>query len=369
MCNAGRGSTLGAAGTVQCDACLCSEPSGVRTAVCGVMHVRNPARLCLAMAVNFRAERPPYERPLVLQGDGADAFARACDLPMCLNSELVCKRAQRQWLRWTERLERAARVTAAATSAPVQSESSPAKRTCVDSGAVQLGASDARTAADDGDDRDDTDDDGDDDDDGDGGDDDEADDGDGTNDTVGVVGLAASGAVCCVSSSGGTLLKHDGRVGHAGVPAGACAAASLDAGGACGAVASGCGEGLMLFDYCARVRSECVATGDTHSASEAVLRAYRERVRAAQWRLPEEAGHVVLLRAPAGGGSADGDAVEACFAHSTRAMAFGVLSVSPSGASSGSADRPSVSVTRCAAGRRDDGQLPSMSITVVRVRP
>ena len=71
--NAGRGSVLTAAGTVEMDAAVMTGEKPAAGAVAGVQGVRNPIRLARMVM-----ERTPH---VMLTGKGADDFARECALP------------------------------------------------------------------------------------------------------------------------------------------------------------------------------------------------------------------------------------------------------------------------------------------------
>jgi beta-aspartyl-peptidase (threonine type) len=87
--NAGTGSTLTAAGDVECDASIMDGETLRCGAVAVVKDVRNP--VSLARAVMERTEH------VLLAGPGASAFARAAGVPVHDNALLVTARQRARW--------------------------------------------------------------------------------------------------------------------------------------------------------------------------------------------------------------------------------------------------------------------------------
>jgi beta-aspartyl-peptidase (threonine type) len=87
--NAGRGSCLTSAGTVEMDASV-MDGCGVRAGAAAVVTaVRNPVRLARAILDDGRH--------VLLAGPQADAFARAHGLDTCAPSDLVTERQRKRW--------------------------------------------------------------------------------------------------------------------------------------------------------------------------------------------------------------------------------------------------------------------------------
>lgn len=92
--NAGVGSCLTSAGTVEMDAAV-MDGAGLRAgAVAAVRTVRNPIRLARAVMDDGRH--------VLLAGAGADTFAAACGVPTCEPQELITARQLRRWQQWHE---------------------------------------------------------------------------------------------------------------------------------------------------------------------------------------------------------------------------------------------------------------------------
>jgi beta-aspartyl-peptidase (threonine type) len=87
--NAGRGSVLSDAGTVEMDASIMDGDRLDCGAVGAVTRVPNPVSLARRVLEDGRH--------VLLVGEGAEAFARAVGIPACAIAELVTERQQRRW--------------------------------------------------------------------------------------------------------------------------------------------------------------------------------------------------------------------------------------------------------------------------------
>lgn len=97
--DAGTGSVLTSAGTVELDAALMDGRTLKYGAVANVRRLRNPISLA----------RQVLEGPATfLAGEGAEQFAVACGLPLCDNHELIIARERQRWERWQAGQTRAA---------------------------------------------------------------------------------------------------------------------------------------------------------------------------------------------------------------------------------------------------------------------
>ena len=106
--NAGVGSCLTSAGTVEMDAAV-MDGAGLRAgAVAAVRTVRNPVRLARAVMDDGRH--------VLLAGAGADIFAATCGVPTCAPQELITERQLRRWQQWHDQLTPAASGTVGAAA-------------------------------------------------------------------------------------------------------------------------------------------------------------------------------------------------------------------------------------------------------------
>jgi beta-aspartyl-peptidase (threonine type) len=87
--NAGRGSVLTSAGTVEMDASIMDGDRLDCGAVGAVRRVRNPISLARRVLDDGRH--------VLLVAEGAEAFARAAGIPACAPEELVTERQRRRW--------------------------------------------------------------------------------------------------------------------------------------------------------------------------------------------------------------------------------------------------------------------------------
>lgn len=92
--NAGVGSCLTAAGTVEMDASIMDGATLAGAGVGVVTTVANPIRLAHAVLVDGRHA--------LLAGAGADAFARRCGLPPVAPESLVTERQRQRWQAWEQ---------------------------------------------------------------------------------------------------------------------------------------------------------------------------------------------------------------------------------------------------------------------------
>ncbi len=89
--DAGTGSVLTSAGTVELDAAVMDGSTLRYGAVAGLRRIRNPITLA----------RYVFEGPAtMLVGPGAEAFAETVGLPLCDNEELIVERERQLWLQW-----------------------------------------------------------------------------------------------------------------------------------------------------------------------------------------------------------------------------------------------------------------------------
>jgi L-asparaginase / beta-aspartyl-peptidase len=149
--DAGTGSVLTSAGTVELDAALMDGRTLRYGAVANLRRVRNPITLA----------RRVLEGPATfLAGEGAEQFAVAAGLALCENAELIVARERELWERW-----RAGKTTEAREGAP-EPGAQPASAQAV-----------------------------------------------GGHDTVGAIALDGAGNLVAANSTGGTPFKLPGRIG------------------------------------------------------------------------------------------------------------------------------------------------------------
>ncbi|WP_322820861.1 isoaspartyl peptidase/L-asparaginase [Chloroflexus sp.] len=89
--DAGTGSVLTSAGTVELDAALMDGRTLRYGAVAGLQRIRNPITLARHV-LNGPAT--------MLVGPGAEAFAATVGMPFCDNAELIVERERQLWLAW-----------------------------------------------------------------------------------------------------------------------------------------------------------------------------------------------------------------------------------------------------------------------------
>lgn len=102
--NTGRGSELNIAGTAECDALMVLQSEyRVQAAVGALPHIANPVCLCHHLvSMQLTMHDTPTSVPLFVAGPGAYARAREIGLP---HVELETPRARNAWRRWTEYLQ------------------------------------------------------------------------------------------------------------------------------------------------------------------------------------------------------------------------------------------------------------------------
>ncbi|MFV9507224.1 MAG: isoaspartyl peptidase/L-asparaginase family protein [Oscillochloridaceae bacterium umkhey_bin13] len=89
--DAGTGSVLTSAGTVELDAVLMDGATLRYGAVANLRHIRNPISLA----------RRVLEGPATfLAGEGAEAFATSVGIPLCNNEALIVERERKRWEAW-----------------------------------------------------------------------------------------------------------------------------------------------------------------------------------------------------------------------------------------------------------------------------
>jgi len=92
--DAGTGSVLTSAGTVELDAALMDGRTLRYGAVAGLRRIRNPITLA-----RYVLQGPAT----MLVGTGAEEFAATVGIPLCENAELIVERERRLWLEWKEK--------------------------------------------------------------------------------------------------------------------------------------------------------------------------------------------------------------------------------------------------------------------------
>ncbi|EGD73146.1 hypothetical protein PTSG_12219 [Salpingoeca rosetta] len=171
--SAGRGSNPTVSERIELESCVMTDTQELGCVTC-VTECRNPCRLAMAILREAQHERLLGRRPpRILTGAGADRFAHRCGLGDAhAQSYLLTGRRLAACRKWKAVLQQAENLT---------------KRAKTD-------ATTTSTSTCDGDDQ------------------------DSVRDTVGLVAVHTSGAIIAIVSSGGHILKDDGRVGLAGVP-------------------------------------------------------------------------------------------------------------------------------------------------------
>ncbi|NTU85323.1 MAG: peptidase T [Chloroflexales bacterium] len=213
--DAGTGSVLTSAGTVELDAAMMDGRTLRYGAVANLRRVRNPITL---------ARRIMDGPGTFLAGEGAEQFALAVGLPLCENDALVVERERGLWEAW-----RAGQVAAPQYGAPVGSQ-----------GPDQQPSAHAV----------------------------------GGRDTVGAIALDSSGNLVVANSTGGTPFKLPGRIGD--TPMVGCGLYADDFTG--GAVCSGWGESIVRVAL-ARRAVELLERGlPPQSAAEVAIRNLARRV-------------------------------------------------------------------------------------------
>ncbi|OSD06872.1 N-terminal nucleophile aminohydrolase [Trametes coccinea BRFM310] len=319
--NAGYGSNLTMAGTVECDASLMDGRTGDFGAVGAVSGVKNPIRLShsvlqYAGAPDPLGRIPPLYVTLIrlecgnlfwvrmLVSTGAQDFARTRDMA-CPPESLVSSRAQREWEKWNTALE-------VARSAPVRSDPhtpspSTAHRPRTD------GLYDKQ-------------------------------------DTVGAIALDAEGNLAAGVSSGGLLLKHPGRVGEAALYGAGCWATNEVA-----CSVSGAGEYIMRLSLARAVCEAVEAAGDaedTHSILNRILGEQFRKLCLARGETSPQAGILLMVKEC----NADGEFKPRLWcAFTTESMSVGYVS--------GPSSKPSVMILRRPA--RSSGESASVYIAAL----
>lgn len=211
--DAGTGSVLTAAGTVELDAALMDGRTLRYGAVANLRRVRNPISLA----------RHVLEGPAtLLVGEGAEQFAAACGVPLVENNSLIVERERQLWEAW-----RAGKPAGSLYGGPAK----PSQEL----DAVGRGAEPAAVAG---------------------------------HDTVGAIALDEAGNLVAANSTGGTPFKLPGRVGDTPlVGAGLYADARSGA-----AVCTGWGESIVRVAL-ARRAVELLERGmPPQSAAELAIR-------------------------------------------------------------------------------------------------
>lgn len=180
--NTGRGSELNINGKVECDALMILRSKHTVQAAVGAMpHIANPISLCKHLvSAQLSAKENNLNIPVLVSGMGAYSQSRKIGLPY---SDLETPRARKSWMRWSTVLYGPDAQTGATLS---QSKEKPVN----------------------------------------------------FDDTIGLI-LIKNNRTCVCSSSGGPLLKAEGRIGPAAIVGAGGAVSEHSA-----AVCSGCGEDI-----------------------------------------------------------------------------------------------------------------------------
>jgi L-asparaginase / beta-aspartyl-peptidase len=213
--DAGTGSVLTAAGTVELDAALMDGRSLRYGAVANLRRVRNPIALARQVLAGPAT---------LLVGEGAEQFAAARGVPLIANEQLVVERERRLWEEW-----RAGQPADALYGAPTPAEPVAAATTAAEPHTPAAPAG---------------------------------------HDTVGAIALDAQGNLVAANSTGGTPFKLPGRVGDTPmVGCGLYADAQVGA-----AVCTGWGESIVRVAL-ARRAVELLERGlPPQSAAETAIR-------------------------------------------------------------------------------------------------
>ncbi|KAF4598208.1 Threonine aspartase 1 [Pleurotus pulmonarius] len=168
--NAGYGSNLTFAGTVECDAAIMTSEPGDYGSIGAVSGIANPIRLARAVLEHARIPGPLGRvPPMMLVSEGATSFASSVPQPpitIVPVDSLITPRARQQWAQWKARLD--------------QAEAGTVDSTCPTTAEDQM------------------------------------------QDTVGAVTCDGAGRMAAGVSSGGLLLKRPGRIGEAAVYGAGC---------------------------------------------------------------------------------------------------------------------------------------------------
>ncbi|KAJ8696328.1 hypothetical protein PTI98_006207 [Pleurotus ostreatus] len=109
--NAGYGSNLTFAGTVECDAAIMTSEPGDYGSIGAVSGITNPIRLARAVLDHARIPDPLGRvPPMMLVSEGATSFASSVPQPpiaIVPVDSLITLRARQQWAKWKARLDQA----------------------------------------------------------------------------------------------------------------------------------------------------------------------------------------------------------------------------------------------------------------------
>ncbi|KZT70987.1 N-terminal nucleophile aminohydrolase [Daedalea quercina L-15889] len=261
--NAGFGSNLTLAGTIECDASIICGRTGAFGSVGAVSGVRQPMKL--ARAVLEYSRRPdPLGRiaPLMLVADGALRFAQSQGIATVPTGDLVVPRAREEWERWKAVLSS---VSSAGSAGNFPSDASPR---VLNDGPAPFPVRIDNTGLHD------------------------------VQDTVGAVAYDTEGSLSAGVSSGGLLLKQPGRIGEAAVYGAGCWAADNGNIGGAACSVSGAGEHIIRAAL-ARSVVEAVELSeiDTHETiRRMLLDGLRKAARPGQEEGLPQAGILLLVR-------------------------------------------------------------------------
>uniref|UniRef100_T1JHH4 Uncharacterized protein n=1 Tax=Strigamia maritima TaxID=126957 RepID=T1JHH4_STRMM len=284
--NAGHGSSLTEAGTVECDASVIEGKTQRYGAVGAVSSIQNPiilAKLLLLEQINNKLSHGRIP-PSFLVGEGAKQWGTSHGMTAVPQKDMTTEETLKVYRRWRKKLTR-----------PHKSLDNVCNVNEKDISQMEFDSE--------------------------------------VSDTVGVIGADVNGVTAAAVSSGGLIMKHPGRVGPAAVFGSGCWAQDQEVDGVNGvtsAVASatsGCGESLIrtiLARECCRVvemNSSDPTLALQHLYSEKILKSkffndVSERL----------AGSVVLMY------DAKNRVGEVIWAHTTDSMCVGFMSSSDSNA-------------------------------------
>ncbi|KAK7207556.1 nucleophile aminohydrolase [Myxozyma melibiosi] len=281
LTNAGTGSNLTAAGTIECDASIMSSEFCRGAAVGCISGVRNPVlvaeRLLRQSFVPLSAGRVA---PLFLVGDGALQFAKAQDMELATTEDLSTRSSIIRYEYWNEILD-------------PSTDNDPEE-------AAHRGDDEVLC--------------------------------DLITDTVGVICVDVNGEIAVASSSGGVAMKQQGRIGPAALVGSGIWAAKDDAGSKVAVCTSGTGEDIMstnLASRCAQTLLRPPTTSPSDDQDElrlvsSLLSTDFSNSPALQLR-PASAG-ILAVKTELGNEDGGNDVLlQAVYGHTTKSMCVGFM--------------------------------------------
>ncbi|KAK7505412.1 hypothetical protein BaRGS_00003157 [Batillaria attramentaria] len=320
LTNAGRGSSLTMAGTVECDASLMDGSSSLFGAVGCISGVVNPVKIAHQLLVRQRDSCLSHGRipPSVLVGDGARQWAEHQGFAVSEHHKLVTEKTKQLHNKYKRRIERDqshdSKKVKVDNDDIFENGASPHTGQIQSTKEVQAPAEDTSSV----------------------------------HDTVGAVCVDCDGHIAAAASSGGIWLKQPGRLGPAAMYGAGCWAQDPNSGNpGIAVITSGCGEHIMRT-LLAKTCAEHVKTAD--NASQGLSSCFQSQFLASNFlrNIESKLGGAVALKKTEIDGVSE---VELVWGHTTESMAVGYMS--------GNNHKPKTLISRLAG-----GCLPGTSFTM-----